>query len=169
MISSIFERPLQGSGTTSLFGSGGEPPPPTPGSRQDILDRIRRKKCRVLVVDDDDLFRISVTMKLKTSYRAIVRYTKAGSDAIEIVKASAEQFDLILLDIRLIGEIDGVAVYEAIRDARIDTPVLFMSAYYSENARKKIISLGETILLKTPLDYARIEAVLLKCRGGDAS
>ncbi len=72
--------------------------------------------------------------------------------------------DLILLDVALIGELDGVAVHEAIRAAGIDTPVIFMSAHYTEDTLRKIASTGATMFRKPRIDYGKIEAILWKCR-----
>ena len=141
-----------------LFGGGHERPLQPVNGRQ-LTPAKTGETCRILVVDDEDLFRLSVVNELTARY---------GADAIAKAKASAGQLDLILLDVALIGKLDGLAVYKAIRAEGIKTPVIFMSAHYTEDTLRDIAATGATMLRKPRIDYGKIETVLRKCRG-DAS
>jgi len=160
-------RAMNAEGLPYLFGSGDERPLQPVNARQNTPAKAAGM-CRILVVEDEDLFRLSVVTELKARYGADVQWTKYGAAAVAMAKASAGTLDLILLDVALIGELDGVAVYEAIRAEGIDTPVIFMSAHYNEDTLRKIASTGATMFRKPRIDYGKIEAMLWKCRG-DAS
>jgi two-component system cell cycle sensor histidine kinase/response regulator CckA len=90
---------------------------------------------RVLLVEDEDMVRA-------VAERALVRagYTvTACSDGEEGLAAVANggEFDLILSDVVMPG-MDGPAMARAIRKARPDLPVLFMSGYAEEQLRSEI-------------------------------
>jgi CheY-like chemotaxis protein len=150
-----------------LFGGGHERPLQPVNGRQ-LTPAKTGGTCRILVVDDEDLFRLSVVNELTARYGADVQWTRYGADAIAKAKASAGQLDLILLDVALIGKLDGLAVYKAIRAEGIKTPVIFMSAHYTEDTLRDIAATGATMFRKPRIDYGKIETVLRKCRG-DAS
>jgi CheY-like chemotaxis protein len=140
-----------------------------PDTRAEMLARIRAKRCRILVVDDDVIFKDSVVIKLTARYRALVETSKAGRNAVLNAMTAQPPFDLILLDIRLLGPMNGIDVYDEIRAAGIQTPILLMSAYYSDDVRDKAALRKELIHHKESQSlYTEIEFILLRCLGGDA-
>ncbi len=143
--------------------------PATPHSLPEMLALIRAKRCRILVVDDDAVFKNSVVLKLKARYHAEVETAKAGPSAVLSTTKAQPPFDLILLDIRLLGSMNGIDVFDALRAAGVQTPVLLMSAYYSDEIRQKAASRREQIHRKESQSfYTKIDLILLQCRGGDA-
>lgn len=106
-------------------------------------------------------------MKLKVDYKAEVEFARSGENTIDMVKSAGRPFDLILMDIRLLGT-DGVTAYDEIRAAGIQTEVIFMSGYCDAEVRRQIAQRNSKILHKEELDYAQIETALLLCRGGNA-
>jgi DNA-binding response OmpR family regulator len=79
---------------------------------------------RVLIVEDDP--RMSVVLRdalEKNSHRTVLAST--GTVGLEI--ARSHQFESIILDAMLPG-IDGFAVARSLRDARISTPILMLTA-----------------------------------------
>jgi DNA-binding response OmpR family regulator len=79
---------------------------------------------RVLIVEDDP--RMSVVLRdalEKNSHRTVLAST--GTEGLEI--ARSHQFESIILDAMLPG-IDGFGVARSLRDARISTPILMLTA-----------------------------------------
>lgn len=145
--------------------SGSDLPPRD--ARREIRARIAGKRCRVFVAEDNDNFLRQLVMRLKVDYKARVETAKSGENAIEAIKNAPIPFDLILMDIRLLG-LDGITVYDAIREAGIQTKVLFMSGFYDEVALQKVADRSGKILHKETLDYTQIESFLLQCRGDNS-
>lgn len=78
----------------------------------------------ILVVDDMTGVRDAMTVLLEVAgYR--VRTAENGSDGARL--AMAEQFDLIISDI-LMPELDGTEMIMKLRESRVKTPVLAVSA-----------------------------------------
>ncbi|PTN37174.1 ATP-binding protein [Desulfonatronum sp. SC1] len=85
---------------------------------------------RILVVEDDAILALTLeTMLDKLGYTAL-RPVARGEDAV--AAATTEQPDLMLMDIRLAGEMDGVTAARRIRSFS-EIPVVFLSSH-SEDA-----------------------------------
>ena len=96
-------------------------------------------KENIMVVEDDAI----IALKLKDSllemgYR-VSAMANSGDKAVEL--AIKEQPDLILMDIHLKGEMDGIEAAERIR-SQLEVPVIFMSAYSDKN---KIMRAKQTL------------------------
>jgi CheY-like chemotaxis protein len=78
--------------------------------------------CRVLVVEDEPLIRLSTSEMLR---EAGYEVTEAGN-AIEALACDDAfgPFDLIFTDVRMPGEIDGVALADILSVRRPDTSIL---------------------------------------------
>ncbi len=64
---------------------------------------------RVLLVDDEDSFRLSVEMALKMTDQFSVRSCNSGESAVELLKK--DQFDVILLDNKM-EDMSGLEVLQ---------------------------------------------------------
>ena len=80
---------------------------------------------RVLVVEDEHLVALDIQLRLaRMGYAAEVAFS--GSEALR--KTGERRFDLILMDIKLRGAIDGIEATRAIH-AYADVPVIYLTAY----------------------------------------
>ncbi|TVQ17238.1 MAG: response regulator [Spirochaetaceae bacterium] len=91
----------------------------------------------VLIVEDELIVAHSLQARLERHGYRVIALARSGDDAIAAVSRSRP--DLILMDIRIAGDIDGIAVAERIR-AEHDVPVIFLTAYSDDEtlARAKI-------------------------------
>ena len=85
---------------------------------------------RVLVVEDESVVSKDIQESLKGLGYAVCGTAFAGEEAIR--KAEALQPDLVLMDIVLKGDIDGVEAAETIR-SRFHVPVIYLTAYSDEH------------------------------------
>lgn len=97
------------------------------------------KPLRVLVVDDQDSFRMSLEIALTMSEKHEVTMSDSGEDAVE--KLKTDQFDVILLDYRMPG-LSGLDVLAWMHENRIDTPVIMLTAAGSEEVAVEAMKLG---------------------------
>jgi len=81
---------------------------------------------RILVVEDAAIVAKSVEDNLKKLGYDVAAVTASGEEAVRL--AAETRPDLVLMDIMLQGEMDGVEVAEQIR-ARFDIPVVYLTAY----------------------------------------
>ena len=86
---------------------------------------------RILVVDDDGYVRTLVVKLLsERGYHAI-----PAADAWQATDAlQRQQVDLIILDLRMPGPVDGEQLLFALRDQGSDIPIVVMSGYVDDDA-----------------------------------
>jgi CheY-like chemotaxis protein len=65
----------------------------------------------------------------------------AQGEALDALRAGAEQFDLVITDFKMPG-ISGTEVAQAIRRVRRDLPVLMVSGYINEELRVQAAAAG---------------------------
>ena len=96
-------------------------------------------KPRILIVEDE----VVVAMDLRQQVLALgyepVAETRMGEEAILL--AGQLQPDLVLMDINLAGEMDGIAAAEVIR-SRFSIPVVFLTASTTDSfvSRAKLVA-----------------------------
>ncbi len=93
------------------------------------------KNERFLIVEDDDIA-VSLFQRIlnELGYQ-ISSIVRSGEEAIE--KAETDKPDLILMDIKLQGGMDGIAASEIIRK-KAQTPVVFLSAHSDEEILERV-------------------------------
>ncbi|MEW6348494.1 MAG: PAS domain S-box protein [Thermodesulfobacteriota bacterium] len=92
-----------------------------------MIEQSREKRVvRILVCEDETVIARDVVRTLTSLGYAIAGTVSTGREALRIVEESTP--DLILMDIRLEGQIDGIETAELIR-TRFDLPVIFLTGY----------------------------------------
>ena len=81
---------------------------------------------RILIVEDEFILAFDLEARLLDMGYAVVGMSDTGAAAV--AAAARHQPDLILMDVRLSGEMDGIAAALEIHLSQ-DIPILFMSAY----------------------------------------
>ncbi len=88
------------------------------------------EKIRILIVEDEGLIARDIENMVKNADYEVCGVVSTGEEAIE--KAKKTQPDLILMDIILRGNMDGVEAAERIRD-HFNIPVIYLTAHTDEN------------------------------------
>jgi two-component system cell cycle sensor histidine kinase/response regulator CckA len=83
-------------------------------------------EARILIVEDDNIIAMELEDRLQALGYGVCAKTAFGEDAV--AKAEELQPDLVLMDIRLKGAMDGVDAATEIRE-RFDIPVVYLTAY----------------------------------------
>ncbi len=91
-------------------------------------------KAQILVVEDDHIIALELEDRLQVLGYAMCAVTSTGEDAIN--KAGELRPDLVLMDIRLRGAMDGVEAAAEIR-SRFDIPVVYLTAYADQNTLQR--------------------------------
>jgi CheY-like chemotaxis protein len=81
---------------------------------------------RALIVEDETLIAEELTERLERFGFSVIAAVDSAEEGIEI--ATAQHPDLILMDVRLRGEKDGVQAAAEIRQ-HMDIPVIYLTAY----------------------------------------
>jgi CheY-like chemotaxis protein len=94
-----------------------------------------RAPLRFLLVEDERIIGADLRRRLNRMGHTVVGTVASGEEAIAY--AQRLQPDLVLMDIRLHGPMDGVEAAERIR-AQFYMPVVFMSAYTTVQTLERI-------------------------------
>ncbi len=118
---------------------------------------MRQKAGVILVVDDEREHADGITEALeKYCSKAIAVYT--GRDAVEILQS--EPIDIVITDLKLGGDIDGMKILEAAKKHNPDTEVILITAYGTIDTCKEAIKLGAYDYLVKPIDIGQLRTLV---------
>ncbi|MES0491289.1 MAG: PAS domain S-box protein [Leptospirales bacterium] len=83
----------------------------------------------IMVVEDEQIVALHIRKNLEAQGYLVHHVASTGEEAVET--ALETHPDLILMDIRLIGEMDGIEAATKIRES-LDIPIIYLSAYTDE-------------------------------------
>lgn len=112
-------------------------------------------KPRVVLIDDDDLFRESIGLNLQDEGFEVLEFS-SGAPALNYF-SSGERADVILLDWRM-PEMDGLEVLRKLREAEIEAPVIFLTVLGDELHEELALERGAVDFI----DKSRRLSIVLK-------
>jgi CheY-like chemotaxis protein len=126
---------------------------------------------RLLIAEDEDTLSYFLRQSLEDSRPPFkVEVVGAGDEALK--KVVAEEFDLMLVDLRL-PDMDGVSLIRAVRQFDPFMKVIVMTAYGSPEAERQVKELGVHGYVTKPFVVeemkkmiARIVGDTMLCAGG---
>jgi len=89
---------------------------------------------KILVVEDEVIVAEDIGFRLKKLGYIVTATVASGEEAIE--KVAENRPDLVLMDIVLKGNMDGVTAAEKIRN-RVDIPIVFLTAYADDQTLQR--------------------------------
>lgn len=124
----------------------------------------------VLYVEDEDVNWEVTEQSVRDRYK--LTRARSAEEAVQLL--STKRFDLILMDIQLSGSsIDGLQLTMALRGKsgarrsvggmavpRIDTPIVFVTAYSARYARADLLSAGGNDLVNKPISITGLLLVM---------
>lgn len=115
---------------------------------------------RILVVDDEPPIQRILRRNLTVNgYEVLV--AEDGKQAVEI--ALRQLPDLILLDLCLPGDLDGLDVCKQIRYAMQKTPIIVLSALTEEKQKVRALDMGADDYLTKPFSNEELQARVRAC------
>ena len=121
--------------------------------KKDILNGI---KPRIMVVEDENITALDIADKLKELGYDIVAVVSKGSVAIE--KARELHPDLILMDIMIKGDIDGIDVTKSIEDLFI--PIVYLTSYSDKKTLKRATETSPYGYIIKPYNEAELKTTI---------
>ncbi|PWR69834.1 response regulator [Methanospirillum lacunae] len=104
---------------------------------------------RIIIVEDELIISLEIKETLRRLGYEVVARVISGEDAIE--KAGELKPDLILMDIRLEGEMDGITAAKRIIDL-YDIPIIFLTGQSDEATLKRAIEISPSGYLVKPFN-----------------
>jgi DNA-binding response OmpR family regulator len=105
----------------------------------------------VLIIDDEDAFSSLLCLDLESEGKYVVTTASSGELGISMMKTV--RYDVLLLDYH-IGTMTGLQVLQWMKDEKIDTPVIMLTAAGTEEIAVNAMKLGA-------YDYSRKERLEL--------
>lgn len=132
---SEFTAALLDPAAAHLSRAGVSPKAPAPRGAPSAVEKPGR--LRVLIVEDEMIVAMSLESLVEDFGFEVCAMAATGAEAVTLAKALRP--DLILMDVNLIGDMDGV---EAARQARetVDARIVFVTAYGSGEVLDRIQS-----------------------------
>jgi two-component system response regulator PilR (NtrC family) len=118
---------------------------------------------KILVVDDEQSLREFLSICLKRSGHDVMA-AKSGAEALE--KLAVNPFDVIVTDLRMPGDLDGIALLTQIRSgtarsaASIPPEVILVTAYATKETALAAMKQGAYDYLTKPFQVDEINAVI---------
>lgn len=118
---------------------------------------------KILVVEDESIVAMDIKHRLENMGYKVPAITSSGEEAVE--KAAETSPDLVLMDIVLKGEMDGIDAAQQIKDS-FDIPVVYLTAYSDERTLKRAKITGPFGYIIKPFEdrelHSAIEVALYK-------
>ena len=106
-----------------------------------------REKAKILIVDDEDVVRLSYAMILAREHCQ----AQTAWDGDEALRAMGKDpFDVVLLDLRMPGP-DGLTVLKQLKQRWPDSEVVIITGYPTVESAKEAVRLGAYEYLPKPV------------------
>jgi len=112
---------------------------------------------KVLLVEDNERVTRFVTRGLREAGHTV---DHAGNGRDGLFLAASEPYDVIVMDRMLPGQIDGLAIIEALRKSGNRVPILILSALSDVNERIRGLQAGGDDYLTKPFSFGELLARL---------
>ena len=133
-------------------------------SARQLPNRLVPTTQRILVADDDPDMRALVASALRRNGYEVAEAGN-GMEAIDRIAPTLwtkrDGFKAIVADVRM-PNLTGLELLAALRCARLETPVVLMTAFGDEEVRAEARSLGATAVLDKPFTFDDLHATVQK-------
>jgi PAS domain S-box-containing protein len=131
---------------------------PAAGTEPERAARVRGGGRRVLVVDDDELMRMTLDAMLSRDGYA-VRTCPGGQAALSMLSAAPDETDLLVTDFNMPG-MTGLALAAEVRRRQAALPVILASGYLSEDLKRGAAAIGGVVLMSKEDCFDRLSALI---------
>jgi len=121
---------------------------------------MKNRKISILLVEDEALIALYLKMELEDEGFYICACVATGEDAVK--KAETEQPDLILMDIHLAGEIDGITAAKRILNQHPEIQIILMTGFSHMDFIERLNQLHITPLafFQKPIEIDEIKSLI---------
>jgi CheY-like chemotaxis protein len=112
---------------------------------------------RVLIVEDERIVARDLERRLRRLGYTVVALVSTGIDAVQ--QALQHRPDVILVDIRLQGEMDGITAVESIHQ-QLQVHVVYLSAHLDEATQVRAQDTHPDAFLQKPFNDAHLQQTL---------
>ena len=118
---------------------------------------MENKNVRILIVEDEILIAQKICWDLERGGYEVYEPVATGADAI--ASAATQNPDVLLVDIRLPGGMDGIQAAQEIR-SRHNIPIIFMTGYSDAATIARAQQVKPVAFLEKPIFPHELEAAI---------
>jgi signal transduction histidine kinase len=112
---------------------------------------------KILIVEDDSVSALLLQRALEKNAHQIVGIADTGERALDILE---ENFvDIVMMDINLAGELDGIKTTEIINE-KYDIPVVYLSASSDAETLNKVVGTNPSAYVIKPFNIRELNMVI---------
>lgn len=115
---------------------------------------------KMLAVDDDDISLILIQRIFAKNFNVDIAYD--GQMALE--KAKENQYDIILMDVSMVGDINGTKALKILKSEKdySDIPIIAVTAHAMSGDKEKILAEGFDDYISKPYDISILKNLVFK-------
>lgn len=114
---------------------------------------------KIVIVEDETIIALDIRMQLQQMGYEVTGIAATGQDAIDLVAKT--QPDMVMMDIRLRGEMDGIEAAQHIQTHFGDVAILFLTAYTDNTTLHKAIQSNPAGYLLKPFDTDQLRQAVV--------
>lgn len=114
-------------------------------------------KAKILIVEDEIITAMSLKQLFEHWGLGKCKQVSSGKEAIEATKS--EKPDIVLIDIHLKGEINGIEAARQLH-ANFHVPIIFITGYSDEETIKEAKKIKPVGYFVKPLDFYKLKSTI---------
>lgn len=112
---------------------------------------------KVLIVEDDSVSALLLKRALEKNNHEIIGIADSGEMALQILEE--EPAEIVMMDINLSGELDGIKTTEIINE-KFDIPVVYLSASSDAETLNKVVGTNPSAYVIKPFNIRELNMVI---------
>jgi CheY-like chemotaxis protein len=121
---------------------------------------MKKQNRKILIVEDENVIALDIRSMLEDLGYMVSDVVSSGEESIE--RASKTRPDLVLMDIKLKGNLDGISAGEKIiKQFRI--PIVYLTAYSDQSTIKRINggkNGSQSAVINKPFDEEELQSII---------
>ena len=109
---------------------------------------------KIVIVEDEGLIAADLQGRLEKAGYQVPGVAASGGEALQVVRTQSP--DLVLMDIRLAGDLDGIQVADKVRQ-EFDIPVVYLTAYEDRETLQRASETQAYGYIKKPIASASLQ------------
>lgn len=121
---------------------------------------MKKQSRKILIVEDENIIALDIRSMLEDLGYMVSDVVSSAEESIE--KASKTRPDLVLMDVKLKGNLDGVSAGEEIIK-QFQIPIVYLTAYSDQNTIKRISNGNngsQSAVINKPFDEEELQSII---------
>jgi DNA-binding response OmpR family regulator len=113
---------------------------------------------KIIIVEDDKVLSLLLSKMIERLNYEVLKVITKGQEAIE--KIEALKPDLVLMDIMLEDDVDGIQAMVALREKSVDTPVIYITGNSDPMNRERAAQTDFVNYLIKPVGFDELRTTI---------